>query len=58
MNELKCVTKDPTCGMVVDETTLLRVHRDGKLFFFCSHSCRQEFLSAPAGAKPEEKSCC
>ena len=58
MNEMKCVTKDPTCGMIVDETTALRADRDGKMFFFCCDSCRQKFLSAPAGAKPEEKSGC
>ena len=60
MNESKTVTKDPICGMTVDEATALHAERDGKTFYFCSDHCRQQFLSTPAGAKPEGKSggCC
>jgi P-type Cu+ transporter len=60
MKESKSVTKDPICGMTVDEATALHAERDGKTFYFCGESCRQKFLSTPAGAKPEEKSggCC
>ena len=60
MKESKSVTKDPICGMIVDEATALRAERDGKTFYFCCDHCRQEFLSKPAGAKPEGKSggCC
>ena len=60
MKESKSMTKDPICGMTVDEATALRAERDGKTFYFCSDHCRQKFLSASAGAKPEEKSggCC
>jgi len=60
MKESKSVTKDPICGMTVDEATALHAERDGKTFFFCSDSCRKKFLSAPAGAKPEgkPKGCC
>ena len=49
------MTKDPICGMTVDEATALHAERDGKTFFFCSEHCRKEFLSAPASAKHEEK---
>ena len=60
MNESKSTTKDPICGMTVDEATALHAERDGKTFYFCSDHCRQQFLSTPAGAKPEGKSggCC
>jgi len=60
MNESKSVTKDPICGMTVDETTALHAERDGKTFYFCSEHCREKFLSTPAGAKPDKKSggCC
>ena len=60
MNESKSITKDPICGMTVDEATALHAERDGKKFYFCSDHCRQKFLSTPAGANPEEKSggCC
>ena len=60
MKESKSVTKDPICGMTVDEATALNAERDGKKFYFCSKQCRRKFLDAPAGAKPEKKSggCC
>ena len=60
MKVSKSVTKDPICGMTVDEATALHAERDGKTFYFCSDHCRQKFLSTLADAKPEEKSggCC
>lgn len=53
-------TKDPVCGMIVDEATALPADRDGEKFYFCSEDCRQKFLALPADAKPEKKSggCC
>ncbi len=53
-------TKDPICGMTVNEATALHAERDGKTFYFCSDHCRQKFLATPAGAKPEKKAggCC
>ena len=60
MNTSKSTTKDPICGMTVDETSALHAERDGKTFYFCGDMCRKKFLSAPAGAKQENKShdCC
>ncbi len=60
MKESRSMTRDPVCGMSVDEATALHTERDGKTFYFCSDSCRQKFLSAPASAKSEHKSggCC
>ena len=60
MTKTSVETKDPICGMTVDEATALNAERDGKTFYFCSDHCRQKFLSAPAGVKPEGKSggCC
>lgn len=60
MKESKSETKDPVCGMAVDEATALHAERDGKRFYFCSDHCKQQFLSTPAGAKLEEKpgGCC
>ena len=56
MKESKSMTKDPVCGMAVDEATALHAKRDGKTFYFCGDHCLQKFLSTPAGAKPEGKS--
>ena len=56
MKESKSMTKDPICGMAVDEATALHAERDGKTFYFCSDHCRQQFLSAPASAEHDEKS--
>lgn len=60
MNKSQSMSKDPICGMTVDETTALHTEREGQTFYFCSEHCRQTFLSAAAGAKPENKSpgCC
>ena len=49
------MTKDPICGMTVDESSALRAERDGQTFYFCGDHCRKKFLSAPATAKHEEK---
>ena len=56
MRESKSVTKDPICGMTVDEATALHAERDGKIYYFCSDHCRQKFLSTPAGKKPQAPS--
>jgi len=60
MNESKTMTKDPICGMTVDQTTALHAEREGETFYFCSDHCLQKFLATPSDAKPEEKSggCC
>lgn len=55
MSESKTFSKDPTCGMNVDEATALHVERDGKTFYFCSEQCQQKFLALSGG---ESKSCC
>ena len=55
MKEPKSVTKDPICGMTVDEATALHAERDGKTFYFCSDHCQQKFLSTSAGAKATPK---
>ena len=54
--ESNSVTKDPICGMTLDEAGALQAERDGKTFYFCSEHCRHKFLSASAGAKAEDKS--
>ena len=60
MKEATFVTKDPICGMTVDEKTTLHAERDGKTFYFCGEHCRAKFSSTKAGTKPEGKSggCC
>ena len=56
MKDSKLMTKDPICGMIVDEATALHAERDGKMYYFCCDHCRQKFLFTPAGSKPEDKS--
>ncbi len=60
MNVAKSETKDPICGMTVDEATALHAECDGKTFYFCGDTCRQKFISKPDGVKPEvnSKGCC
>lgn len=51
------MTKDPICGMTVDEATALHAERDGETFYFCSEHCRKKFLSQSAPAK-SDGGCC
>ena len=54
------MTKDPVCGMTVDEATAVHAERDGKTFYFCGEGCLKTFLSPAASASPKAKSggCC
>lgn len=51
------MTKDPICGMTVDEATSVRAERDGKAFYFCCDGCRQAFLSQGVSTQ-EQGHCC
>jgi Cu+-exporting ATPase len=55
MSESKIFTRDPSCGMTVDETTAVSGLRDGKTYYFCSDQCLRQFISVSDG---EAKSCC
>jgi Cu+-exporting ATPase len=46
----KIATKDPVCGMTVDNATAIHAERHGETFYFCSEGCRQALLSTPIGA--------
>jgi YHS domain-containing protein len=46
----KSATKDPVCGMTVDNATAIHAERHGETFYFCSEGCRQALLSTPIGA--------
>lgn len=54
------MTKDPVCGMTVDEATAVHAERDGKTFYFCGEGCLKTFLSPAASTSPKAKSggCC
>ena len=49
------MTKDPICGMTVDEASALHAERDRRTFYFCSDRCRHTFLSTPDAARQEDK---
>lgn len=43
------MTKDPVCGMNVDEQkAAASTTFDGKTYYFCSAGCKATFESAPA----------
>ena len=54
------MTKDPVCGMTVDEKTAIYAERDGKGFYFCCDGCRKTFVSSSASSssKPKARGCC
>jgi YHS domain-containing protein len=42
------MVKDPVCGMNVDEkTTKIKVTYKGKVYYFCTASCREAFNRNP-----------
>lgn len=41
--------KDPICGMNINPDTAIREISNGRAYFFCSESCRREFLSRQQG---------
>jgi P-type Cu+ transporter len=49
------MSKDPICGMTVDEATALRAERNEQMVYFCSEHCRRKFLAMPVTAKHEEE---
>ncbi len=51
------MTKDPICGMMVDEATALHAERDGQPFYFCSERCRSTFLASNPSSE-REAGCC
>ena len=40
-------TRDPVCGMQVDETAAYRFQHGGQVFYFCSKHCLERFQSSP-----------
>ena len=50
MKDSIATTKDPVCGMTVNEKTSLHAERDGKTYYFCGEKCLKKFTSLPASA--------
>jgi len=47
MQNSQIMAKDPVCGMEVDTASALKTELNGKMYYFCSESCRQKFLASP-----------
>jgi len=50
MSKPKTFSKDPTCGMTVDEASAQHAVRDGKTYYFCSDPCQKAFEAVSEGA--------
>lgn len=46
------VVHDPVCAMEVREGVAETAQFEGRRFYFCSSSCKEEFLKAPASFRP------
>lgn len=42
--------RDPVCGMYIDPDNAIKEEIGGKTYYFCSESCKEEFIKA--GGKP------
>lgn len=51
------MTKDPICGMSVNEATALHAEHNGQHHYFCSEHCRKKFLSQGAPAQTDGDCC-
>ncbi len=38
------MTKDPICGMTVDENKAIKINKHGQDYFFCSTHCKDKFI--------------
>jgi len=47
------MAKDPICGMEVDESTGIKLEKDGKVYYFCSEGDRDKFLAQTGKKMPE-----
>ena len=52
MTKTTAMTKDPICGMTVDEASALHAERDGKTFYF---SAGKSFCPRPQGRSPMKR---
>lgn len=42
------MARDPVCGMGVDESKVeLKSEHEGKIYYFCSSSCKESFEKNP-----------
>jgi Cu+-exporting ATPase len=48
-------TKDPICGMEVEKSKAVKLEKDGEIYFFCSKSCQNKFLSKTKDTNVNEK---
>jgi YHS domain-containing protein len=39
--------RDPACGILIDPADALRLEYHGNTYYFCSHSCKNEFEDRP-----------
>lgn len=49
------MVKDPICGMMVDETTPLKIKRGTRTYYFCSENCKRIFESPENELKSMKK---
>lgn len=52
------MTKDPICGMGVDEKKALSLESDGEFFYFCSEHCKDKFIKKQDGEQETVSPCC
>lgn len=51
----KPVTRDPICGMSMNEAFAIQAVRDGKTYYFCGEGCRNSFLAASAANEKKKE---
>jgi Cu+-exporting ATPase len=50
------MTRDPVCGMDVDETSAAaKLEHEGRIYYFCSEGCREAFKKSPGKFAPAKE---
>jgi len=49
------MAKDPVCGMDVKENSEFKSEYNGKIYYFCSMTCKKQFDSNPGKYIKEKK---
>ena len=45
------LVEDPVCHILIPKHQAIRLRQDGKIYYFCSDSCCDQFTGEPGGKK-------
>lgn len=52
------MVKDIVCGMDINESSSIKEEHEGKDYYFCSESCKNQFNEDPKKFLDKSEGCC